>query len=376
MTALAPSVHPATLEAAKHLISYLEDAAELMRYRPNGAKIQEIVDEEGIHGHFVSLNQPANGFSETQIERIRSYSEGLTYWDKLITEFESAGKQFLVRFIGVLEREDEEANERKTLRDRIADFLTPPEFVACKSLGKFLVDQGFKVREPAPATVVMKTKQYHGFALLVKYPISRSRDQAGITQVYDKYLPFLADAHGRSLQMKSEVQISDDTAQIFFTNNRHYVSSLFETFPEFRVIVPRPKANGLFELGSLLQPTYRACKTLMSKYKNDFLMLKRPQKSWSGSGHLVVMHYKKGAAGRLVDDSYTLAIRKMVEKLMKQHSLVATIQIRPETRSLIVTFQERTDARQVGSHAAVYVAVDGSGERLESHATDKTTPVP
>ena len=81
------------------------------------------------------------------------------------------------------------------------------------------------------------------------------------------------------------------------------------------------------------------------------------------------MHYKKGAAGRVVDESYVLSIRRAAEKLMKSYHVRASIQIKPETRTIILSFLSSYDAR--ADRALVQVSGETGSKEVSSVAEEQ-----
>ena len=82
------------------------------------------------------------------------------------------------------------------------------------------------------------------------------------------------------------------------------------------------------------------------------------------------MDYKKGAGGKVVDDSYIYNVRLMAEKLMKQYHILASIKHHRETRSLVVTFYTGSADKwmQMGRHSDG-VAVIEHGDMPERAGT-------
>lgn len=368
-TSLLRSLVPSSYGAAKHLIDHLRDSEAVMGYAPVGARISELLDEDELLGHSVTLPVPPRGFTDDQRERIKAYAQSLSYWDELLVEFEFGPDTLLVAFH--LVKGEEPESVATSLRERIREWLTPKGFKVARRVGLSLAEQGFKVREPTTAMLVTLTKRFTGHALMVKYPIARSNDEAGICDVYDRLVPRIADVFARSSRLRSEAEIEDDVVTIFFTTNQRYVSSLYEAITQFRIILPRPKTCGWFDFRLFARPTYRACKALSSKYRKGFLMMKRPLPVWGGFGHCLILHYKRGAGGKVVDDSYVSVVRRMTERLMRRFKLRATLQLKPATRTIVVTFFNRADERySADQRTRCLVAVD-TGPFAATHYDDR-----
>jgi hypothetical protein len=70
-------------------------------------------------------------------------------------------------------------------------------------------------------------------------------------------------------------------------------------------------------------------------------MPRRPNPLWDETGYCMVMLYKRGAAGKVVDASYGNAVTAMAHQLAKKHRLRASIEVRPEIRSIVANFSDR-----------------------------------
>jgi hypothetical protein len=136
----------------------------------------------------------------------------------------------------------------------------------------------------------------------------------------------------------------DDLTTLVFTRDRHYVSSLYDSLPQFRIALPKRKSIFSKDIAFFTRRSYRACKKLSVQYRNDFIMPRRPNPMWDDTGYCMVMLYKKGAAGKLVDTSYGTAVTSMAHLLAKKYRLRAAIEVHPEIRSIVANFSDRAKA--------------------------------
>ena len=70
-------------------------------------------------------------------------------------------------------------------------------------------------------------------------------------------------------------------------------------------------------------------------------MPKKPNPLWDETGYCMVMLYKKGAGGKLVDTSYGNAVTTMAHQLAKKYHLRASIEVHAEIRSIVANFSDR-----------------------------------
>jgi hypothetical protein len=330
-----------TYKAAKELLAFLIDAEPSTGFKPRAeSRIDALPNEGGISGHCLLLPLAGKGLPDERLKVIESYAQSLTYWRNLLVEVQNDENAVKVTFISpqAPEPEAEEVEPKLRLRERLA----PRDLKAARNTGRLLVGLGFKVREPVAASVFTLTENYSGYALMVRYPFATAKDEAGVTQVYDRMLPLIADAYAREHGLKSETVREAGITTVFFTRSRRYLSSLYDPYPKVRLIVPRIKS--MSDVGDRLFPgvTYRACRALMKQYKRDFDMVRRPIPALGVLGHRVVMQYKRGASGKLVDDSYMLTIGRMAHMLMDKYGLRASVNHQAMTRCLVVTFYKGT----------------------------------
>jgi hypothetical protein len=321
--------------AAGYLLNHLIEISSVTGYNPpRTLRIQEILDEHGVAGHSIMLPAPRNGFTQEQREAIENYSTTLTYWHHLLVEVDWIDKGVKVIFRRADEPEEEQKEKEKklTLREK----LRGPAYRAVRTMGQILVEQGFMVREPVEVCMVTLESRFNGWAIMVKYPGTPKDDKAGIMTAYDKWVPLLADAFARSEEVKSETVKDGIISTVFFTKDKRYVASMYDTSKMLRMFAP--KKSLISDPVFFTKSTFRACRALAIRYKKDFIISKRPMAAWGAQGHSILMTYKKGAAGKLVDESYMYNVRLMTEKVMKKFHLQASIKHYAESRSLIVTF--------------------------------------
>ena len=338
--ALAEESGP-SYEAARHLIDFLDDLSKRTGYRPHGAKINELVEEDKQSGHSVSLPAPAKGFSEYQLECIQGYAQGLAYWRDVVSELSQLEKTVEVKFRLTLSPEDAQS---LSFRERLRRLVMPRDHKLALLVAHILAEKGFKVREPTEVVLITRDKVFRGFGLQVRYPFSRGADLAGINQTYDRVLPMIADAFAREHGLRAEAVHTDDVTTIVFMRDRAYVSAIYDNVPQLRIALPRKKSILATDVAFFTRRSYRACKKLSAHYRNDFVMQKRPSPLWDDTGYCLVMLYKRGAGGKLVDQSYGNAVTNMAHKLAKQHHLRASIHVHPEIRSIVANFSDRAKA--------------------------------
>jgi hypothetical protein len=319
--------------AIGYLINHLEELSPQTGYHPpRNVKVREILDEHGPAGHSVVLPAPKKGFTTEQRDAIETYSNTLTYWQHLLVEIEWKEDSVTVSFKRLEETEEDREKEKKlTLREK----LRGQAYRAVRAMGQALVDHGFMVREPVETAMVTLEARYNGWAIMMKYP-SAGTDQAGIQKAYDKWVPLLTDAFARAEQVKGETAKDGLVTTIFFTKDKRYVSSVYDKRKMLRIFVPKEKM--LLNLMFFTRSTYRACNSISKRYKKDFNVSKRPMNAWGVKGHSILMNYRKGAAGKLVDESYVYNVRLIAEKTMRKYGLMASIKHHADTRSLVVTF--------------------------------------
>jgi hypothetical protein len=328
-------------EAARHLVDFLDDLSKRTGYRPHGAKINELVEEDKHSGHSVSFPTPAKGFSDYQMECIQGYAEGLAYWRDVCSELTQLEKAVEVRFRLTLSPEDKNA---LSFQEKIRRIFMPRDKKLALLVGHILAAKGFKVRQPTEAVLITRERVCRGFGLQVRFPFSRGEDLAGVNQAYDRVLPMIADAFAREHGLRAEAVKHDDFTTIMFTRDKSYISSLYDTIPQFRIALPRRKSILATDIAYFTRRSYRACKKLSSQYKNDFIMPRRPNPLWDETGYCMVMLYKRGAGGRVVDESYGRAVTTMAHQLAKKYRLRAAIEVRPEIRSIVANFSDRAKA--------------------------------
>jgi hypothetical protein len=217
----------------------------------------------------------------------------------------------------------------------------PREMKLARLVAVILAGKGFKVREPSQAVLITRDKVCKGCGIQVRYPFSRGSDLAGVAKTYDRILPMIADAFAREHGLRSETVKHDDMSTIVFTRDRNYISSLYDNLPQFRIALPRKRSILAADVAFFTRRSYRACKKLRNQYKNDFVMQRRPSPMWDDSGYCMVMLYKRGAGGQLVDASYGQSVTAMAQQLAKKHRLKASIEVRPDIRSIVANFSDR-----------------------------------
>lgn len=349
--------------AIGYLLSYLAETARETGYHPpKNPILSQLPEDRGLAKSRVSLPAPKGGFTDLQKDSIEAYANTLTYWQRVVVEFEWAADavQITLSPIETPTGSDLLESARSSLRDR----LKGKAFAAAKVMSATLSEQAFMVREPVKVVLMTPAGSFPGYAIMVKYPMT-GRDTAGIGQAYDKWVPLLADICARANKLKCEATREGVITTVFFTASRRYNSSLFDSSFALRLFIPkRRKGFGSFFVGSA---PYRACKMLAQTYKKDFLVAKKPLPSWGMEGFSVVMEYRKGAAGKVVDDSYLYHVRLTTEKLMKRFRTQAAIRHHVGSRNLVVTFflNSPDSWMQEGRFSAAGVAVVERGSLVE-----------
>jgi len=320
--------------AIGYLINHLSDISAHTGYiPPRNPKVHEILDEKGVAGHSITLPAPKKGFSPEQRDAIESYSNTLTYWHHLLVELDWRDDGVVVSFKRPEQtEEDREKEKRLTLRER----MKGAAYRAVRKMGQSLVEHGFMVREPVEVCMVTLDARYNGWAIMVRYPGQAKNDEAGIHKAYDKWVPLLTDVFARAEAIKGETVKDGTVSTIFFTKDKNYVSSIYDKSATLRIFAP--KRIAIFDPMFFRKSTFRACKMVAGRYKKDFNVSKRPMNAWGVQGHSILMTYRRGAGGRVVDESYIYNVRLMTEKVMRKFHMQASIKHHADTRSLVVTF--------------------------------------
>lgn len=330
--------HSGTHTAARFFIAHLEDSATVIGYRyAREGKISQTTDADEVVGHRLTLKAPSSGFSDFQKDRFESYGRSLAIWKRMLVEFDWQKDEVIISFLD-LDRDADAPTEETGVgwRERVRSRSDQ----AARSMSRILVGQGFMVREPTSATMVTLKDEFNGTVLIFKYPHSRTKDEAGVVEAYDKWIPMLADVCARDTKTKADALAEGDLTTVFFTKSKNFMPALYEVTPSFRMIVPkRAKAGHLY----FASPTYRACRALGRQYKKYFEILRKPMRAWGVEGHSLILEYKKGAGGKVVDDSYLRNVSLYSEKLMKKFNLKCFLQHEPDSRAIIVTFYDGVD---------------------------------
>ncbi|MBI5707400.1 MAG: hypothetical protein HZC36_10480 [Armatimonadetes bacterium] len=339
-TAIAISPDSHRLERAgrsvRQFIEHLEESGAVLDYRVSSDVVPRVIERESVGiGHSVDFRSPKAGFPEAFKDRVEAYGRALSICKQLQMQVQwkedSARAEFLLAG-------EPETDRKLGLRERIWLAMQPKAYRALLALGKTLVSKGFRVREPFAARLVMIERDYHGFAILLRYPQPQGEDEAGIQATYDRIVPLIADAFARQYKIKAETEREGDLTSIFFTTHKAYVSSLYGVRPQFRLVAKRPRVWTPLDFSLFKGSTYRACKKLVSKYKKDFIVARKPFETAGVLGHSVILQYKPGAGGKVVDDSYLLTLGRMAEKLKDDYRLQAAVRRSPEANSIVVTF--------------------------------------
>lgn len=326
-------------EAARHLVDFLEDLSRSTGYRPQGARIQELTDGQGNAGHTVHLPSPAKGFSEYQLDCIQGYAEGLAYWRNVVSELEQLERTVEVKFRLTLS-----PNERSSLslKEKVHRAFLPRDLKLAELVGRILAEKSFKVRQPTEVHLFTKGKTFRGYAVQVRFPFQNKTDLAGVNKAYDRILPMIADAFAREHGLRAEVVRHEEVTTMFFTRDREYISSLYDNTPQVRIPLPRKKSILVADVAFFTRRSFRACRALRAQYKDDFIIQRKPNPLWDDSGYCLVMLYKKGAGGQLVDSSYANAVSHMLHSLAKKYRIKASIDVRPEIRTIVANFSDRS----------------------------------
>lgn len=352
-------IHAPASTAIRYFLGHLSDAARMSGYSPpKNVKIGDVLGDHGVIGHSIVLPAPKNGFTREQKELMDSYAKTLTYWRKLLVELDWQPQAVTVSFTQL---GDEESDEQIETKPKFRERLKGAAYLAIRGMAQVLVNQGFLVREPISVTILTNDIRPAGYAIMLKYPGSRKRDQAGVIQAYDEWVPLLADVFARASNLRSETINDGIATTVFFTKDQRYVPSRFDPHKSLRILVPRQKkrSNALF----FRKPTYRACRTITQRYKKDFDITKKPLPSWGVNGHSIIMNYKKGAAGRIVDETYLHNVRLMSERLMKKFHVQASILQHTDSRTLVITFFSGARDQWLATGDFVQ-SVTTSGERV------------
>lgn len=336
----------ATSRAAKHLIQHLSECKNLFGIRTDKeATIKPIETPESRSGHRVALKAPFKGFSDACRERIENYGQAVAVWHNVNFSIDWSEKTVEVSF---LLPEHVEWREKPKFIHRVkrwcADLFQPRTLKTLRALGQLFVENGFRVHEPFCAKLVMLKGEFVGYALMLRYPFELENDRAGVALTYDMMIPLLADAVALERRLKAEIQKSEGTTIIFFTKSRRYKPSLYGLKPAFRLVSSRAKVWSPKHLAFLQGSTYRACKKLFGEYKKDFTTTKRPVPALGKKGHTVPLHYKPGAGGRVVDDSYVLTVGRMTEKISHRYGLQASVVHQNDDKVILVTFYTGRDS--------------------------------
>lgn len=322
--------------SVRQFIEHLEESGAVLDYRVSSDVVPKIIERDStVIGHSVDFRSPKSGFPEAFRDRVEAYGRALSICQQLQMQVawkeDSGHAEFLLAG-------EAQAGRKIVLRERIWLAMQPKAYRALLELGRTLVNKGFRVREPFAARLVMIERDYHGYAIVLRYPQPRGEDEAGIQASYDRVVPLIADAFARQYRLKAESEREGDVTSIFFTGHKSYVSSLFGTRPQFRLVAKRPRVWTPLEFSLFQGSTYRACRKLVQKYKKDFVVAKKPFETAGVLGHSVILQYKPGAGGKVVDDSYLLTLGRMAEKLKDEYRIQAAVRRSPEANSIVVTF--------------------------------------
>lgn len=330
----------ATGRAAKHLLQHLDECKGMFGIRTDKeAVISSLPESDTRPGHRLALKAPFKGFNDSSRDRIENYARAIAVWHNVDFIVDWKEKAVEIKFSLP---EQIEWKERPRLRQRIKTFfrnLTLPKTVrSLNALGQMFTDNGFRVRDPFTAKLVMLDREYQGYAIQLRYPFDSASDKAGIKETYDQLVPLIADAAALEYKIKAEIQRSDDTTTIFVTKSRRYKPALYGTKPVFRLVATRPKFWTPKQFSLFQGTTFRACRKLFSEYKKDFITTKRPVAAIGKRGHTIPLHYRPGAGGRVVDDSYVLTVGKMTEQLSRRLGLQASVVHQDDAKVILVTF--------------------------------------
>lgn len=322
---------------AERLLEYLKDVGAVIGYKvPHDTRVRETFDDDGPSGHSVELKNPSGGFQSLQRANIHDYVRALGVYNGLEYTVDWGETAATISFRPLEQTLPVSAED--SLRARMRDLFLPYVYKACRAMGKSLVGQGFRVREPVPATLITYNAQVSGFAIIVKYPFPKAEDEAGITEVYNRMLPFIADAHARGLHLRAETLKEGDVTMMFFTRSRRFVPSIYETRSVLRPVIVRRQRTAGLQFAFMSGSTHRACRKLATSFKKDFNILTRPLPALHVKGHTVVLRYKQGAGGKLVHDSYTMVVGRAADSLATKYHIQASVRHSEEARMLVVTF--------------------------------------
>ncbi len=344
-----------TFVAIRFLIDHIKASKSLITYTiKTDPVVKEILDQDGKAGHWITLPTPPDGFTPLQRDRIESYAEALTYWRRLILEIDWREKEVMIAFRAPHDgRDDMDDEHAPPLKERLRDLLKEKDYKVARELGRGFVNQGFKVREPVPASLVSMDSKVNGHAVLLRYPYKGEVDEAGIGKAYDTMVPRLADVYARENGMACETVKDEEFSTVFVTKKRKFISSLYESRPQFRMITRRQSFRQTTESFFTMFKTLRACRIIKRRYKNDFVFF-RPMPAMGLHGHTLAMIYRDRVAGHVVEGAYLKTITNMTEKLMNQYNLRASIQHRPESRAIQISFYSGIDETAGRPHDAFW----------------------
>lgn len=326
----------ASSRAARSLFEHLRESESVLGVRIEGSCAIEDLRSGQVHlGHRLNLDTKGCLLPEAARTNIERYVTALSLWQNVEGRVRWDSTPATVEFLA-----GHEPLPQRTpgFRARLRAALRPRTEKALAALGLLFVENGFKVRDPFPAKLTMQECEYSGAAIMLRYPFNRDTDEAGIASAYDRLLPLIADSYAREYKLKAEVDRIGALATVFFTCNRKYLPSLYSFRPAIRIVSPRPRVWTPIEVSWVFSGSHRACRKLFAQYKKDFEIVKRPLPAVGARGHTVVLHYRKGAGGKVVDESYFLTISRMVEKLKTRYGLQAAVRHNSDSKSIFVTF--------------------------------------
>ncbi|MBS1716871.1 MAG: hypothetical protein JSS72_03965 [Armatimonadetes bacterium] len=355
-TSLASGASAATLAAARQVSEQIIQGKNifglrLLRFEHGPFPLK---NETGIYGHQLEIGMPHGGLKDYQKAHLEVLCQAQSYWRGVVVETEVKGDRVVLSFTLTEESELRDHSGVMEGEGFISRLLKGKEYRACKAAGVILTEQGFKVREPVAATLSTLNKNYHGFALVVRFPEQAKSGEIGLDRAYAAWIPILADTCARDFHLNGEAIAQDGGASIFMTKDRDYVSQLFDPKPNIRLVVRRQRSLATMTEGIFFRTsTFRACRELAKKYSKGFDVVRKPVQLMGGTGHMVVLRYRALAGGKVIDDSYGASVRKMCDFLMQKYHVYAWIDHRPEIRCLAVTFSPPTSARPQQSGASL-----------------------
>lgn len=319
-----PAAFQLTHTAAHYFLKFLEDSVGVLGYRsPKSPQVEPSYRDGKQVGHHLFLPRGGSDFSDLLKQRIEAYGASLSLWGPVEVSFDWTAAGCLVDFVP---RGDVPSTSKPKAKTRGRHQRT------AGGMGRLLQDSGFMVREPTPARVVTLGGEYSGTAVVFKRP--------GTAQHDDQWVPMLADVFARDSSLKADLMADGDMKTVFFTGNRRYAPSLFERTPTLRLLVPKSPRNRF----ALASRTYRACLAVAKHYRGHFLIPRRPLSAWAVQGHSIILEYRKGSGGRVVEDAYYRNVNMLAERLMRKFGLNCALQYQPATRALVVTFFDQGDA--------------------------------